>query len=202
MSMPFRKIVCHTIGTNFRQCTKIVSAELGATPAPGAILIRNSICGINASDVNYTNGVYTPGVQPPFDTGFEAAGRVVACGEGVTKLKPGDSVVYSSFGAFAEVMSVDARGAIPIPRAGPEALSLVVSGLTASIALEKVGEVKEKETVLITAAAGATGSYAVQLAKLAGCHVIGTCSSDEKADALANLGCDRSWKPVAAPVLG
>lgn len=83
------------------------------------------------------------------------------------------------------------RGAIPIRKPGPEALSLVVSGLTASIALDKVGEIREKETVLVTAAAGATGSYAVQIAKLAGCHVIGTCSSDEKAEALAQLGCDR-----------
>jgi NADPH-dependent curcumin reductase CurA len=43
-----------------------------------------------------------------------------------------------------------------------------------------VGEIKEKETVLVTAAAGATGSFAVQLAALAGCHVIGTCGSDAK----------------------
>jgi hypothetical protein len=108
-AIPFRKLVCHTIGTNFRQCTKIVSAEMGAKPAAGAVLIRNSICGINASDVNYTNAVYLPGVQPPFDTGFEAVGQVMACGDGVEKLKPGDNVVYSSFGAFTEVMSVDAR---------------------------------------------------------------------------------------------
>mmetsp|Transcript_34504 Transcript_34504/g.55668 ORF Transcript_34504/g.55668 Transcript_34504/m.55668 type:complete len:343 (+) Transcript_34504:49-1077(+) len=191
MATSFRKIVCHTLGTNFRQCTKIVSAELAAKPMPGAVYIRNSICGINASDVNYTNGVYTPGVQPPFDTGFEAVGRVMACGEGVSKIKPGDNVVYSAYGAFSEVMAIDARGAIAIPKAVPEALSLVVSGLTASIALEKVGEIKEKEVVFISAAAGATGSYAVQLAKLAGCHVIGTCSSDDKVEALRKLGCDR-----------
>ena len=43
-----------------------------------------------------------------------------------------------------------------------------------------MGEIKEKETVLVTAAAGATGSFAVQLAALAGCHVIGTCGSDDK----------------------
>lgn len=47
------------------------------------------------------------------------------------------------------------------------------------------------ETVVVTAAAGGTGQFAVQLAKLAGCHVIGTCSTPEKAALLANLGCDR-----------
>ena len=191
MALSFRKIVCHTLGTNFRQCTKIVSAELGPKPAPGSVYVRNTICGINASDVNYTNGVYTPGIQPPFDTGFEAVGHVIACGEGVTRVKPGDNVVYSAFGSFSEVMAVDARGAIAIPEAVPAALSLVVSGLTASIALEQAGELSGKETVLVTAAAGATGSYAVQLAKLAGCHVVGTCSSDDKVEALKKLGCDR-----------
>jgi len=45
--------------------------------------------------------------------------------------------------------------------------------------------------VLVTAAAGGTGQFAVQLAKLAGCHVIGTCSSDSKAEMLKSMGCDR-----------
>ncbi|XP_068674820.1 prostaglandin reductase-3-like isoform X2 [Montipora foliosa] len=54
-----------------------------------------------------------------------------------------------------------------------------------------VGEIKSKETVLITAAAGGTGQFAVQLAKQAGCHVIGTCSTDAKTEFLKSLGCDR-----------
>ena len=50
---------------------------------------------------------------------------------------------------------------------------------------------REGERVLVTAAAGGTGQFAVQLAKLAGCHVIGTCSTDEKVEFLRTLGCDR-----------
>lgn len=65
------------------------------------------------------------------------------------------------------------------------------TGLTASIALEQVGQMKSGQTVLVTAAAGGTGVFAVQLAKLAGNHVIGTCSSDEKIGMLKQLGCDR-----------
>ena len=62
---------------------------------------------------------------------------------------------------------------------------------THPIALDpQVGEIKEKETVLVTAAAGATGSFAVQLAALAGCHVIGTCGSDDKV--LRSPSCLRS----------
>jgi NADPH:quinone reductase-like Zn-dependent oxidoreductase len=189
-SQSFRKLICHTLGTNFRQCTKIVTAQLPA-PAAGTVIVRNQICGVNASDVNYTNGVYAPGVQPPFDTGFEAVGRVERCGEGVTKVKEGDYVVFSAFGAFSERMVLDARAAVPIPKPAPEALSVIVSGLTASIALQHIGKMQPGQKVVVTAAAGATGSYAVQLARLAGCEVIGTCSSDEKAEALRKLGCHR-----------
>jgi len=66
-----------------------------------------------------------------------------------------------------------------------------VSGLTASIALEEAGDLAHDETVLVTAAAGGTGQYAVQLAKQAGNHVIGTCGTEEKAAFLDELGCDR-----------
>ena len=68
------------------------------------------------SAVNYTNGVYAPGVQPPFDTGFEAVGRVERCGEGVSKVKEGDWIAYSAFGAFSELMCLDSRAAVPIPK--------------------------------------------------------------------------------------
>ena len=59
------------------------------------------------------------------------------------------------------------------------------------IALEVAGQLKSGETVLVTAAAGGTGQFAVQLAKLAGCHVIATCGGPEKADMLRLLGVDR-----------
>ena len=63
--------------------------------------------------------------------------------------------------------------------------------MTASISLEKYGNLKPGRKVLVTAAAGGTGQFAVQLAKLAGCHVIGTCSNAEKVEMLRKLGCDR-----------
>ena len=59
------------------------------------------------------------------------------------------------------------------------------------MALEQVGEMGQGETVMVTAAAGGTGHFVVQLAKLAGNHVIGTCGSDAKVDFLRALGCDR-----------
>jgi len=177
------------LGTNFRECTKLQEAALPKL-GPSDILVKNHFLGINASDVNFSSGIYLPGVQPPFDAGFEAIGEVVEAGE-KSSIPVGSPVAYSVYGAFADFKIIDQKSAFPIPNLSVEYLPLLVSGLTASIALERVGELKSKETVLVTAAAGGTGLFAVQLAKLAGNHVIGTVSSTEKVEFLKNLGCDR-----------
>jgi len=130
-------------------------------------------------------------VKPPFDVGFEAIGVIEAKGDQVQKYKVGDPVVFTKYGAFAEYIAVDENSCFAIPSLSPKFLPLMASGLTASISLEQVGQMKSGETVLVTAAAGATGLFAVQLAKLAGNHVIGTVSSDNKSKILKELGCDR-----------
>jgi NADPH-dependent curcumin reductase CurA len=94
-------------------------------------------------------------------------------------------------GAFAENNEVDMAMVVKVPAPTPDALPLIVCGSSASIALEQVGEMKSNETVLVTAAAGGTGQFVVQLAKLAGNHVIGTTSSAAKAEHLKAIGCDR-----------
>ena len=86
---------------------------------------------------------------------------------------------------------VPAKKAMAVPSAKPEFLTLLVSGATAYIALQRLGDLTGGETVLVTAAAGGTGQFAVQFAKRAGCHVVGTCSTDEKAGFLKSIGCDR-----------
>lgn len=148
--------------------------------------------GINASDINYSAGRYDPTVKPPFDAGFEGIGEVVGLGlSASSRFTVGDTVAYFSNGAFAEYMVVPARESVPVPAVKPEFLTLLVSGATAYIALKRLGDLAQGETVLVTAAAGGTGQFAVQFAKQAGCHVIGTCSSNEKAGFLKSIGCDR-----------
>ena len=85
---------------------------------------------------------------------------------------------------------VKAQGLWIVPEAAPEYVGLRISALTSCAMLEETGKLRKGETVLITAAAGGAGHFAVQLAKLAGCTVIGTCSSAEKAAVLRELGCD------------
>ena len=116
---------------------------------------------------------------------------MVATGNECPNHNVGDAVVYMSGGAFSEYTVVPSKHIIPIPKLMAEYVPLMVSGLTASLSLEKLGDLKKGENVLVTAAAGGTGQFAVQLARLAGCHVIGTCSTDKKAEFLRSLGCHR-----------
>uniref|UniRef100_A0A8C6WHI1 15-oxoprostaglandin 13-reductase n=1 Tax=Neogobius melanostomus TaxID=47308 RepID=A0A8C6WHI1_9GOBI len=148
--------------------------------------------GINASDINYSAGRYDPTVKPPFDAGFEGIGEVVGLGLGASSdYTIGDTVAYFRNGAFAEYTIAPAKECIRVPLVKPEFLTLLVSGATAYIALKRLGDLTKGETVLVTAAAGGTGQFAVQFAKQAGCHVIGTCSTNEKAGFLKSIGCDR-----------
>ncbi|KAI7884740.1 alcohol dehydrogenase zinc-binding domain-containing protein [Mucor mucedo] len=196
MSTPqtYRKLQAIAIGSDFRNVTKVTEHsfdELIKSLGPKNILVKNIHLGINASDVNYTNAKYTPGIVPPFDVGFEGIGSVVAVGSEVTNQKVGNFVVYTLFGSFSEYVQVPAETAIPVPAPNPEFVALQTAGITSSLALTFSGRMTTNETVLVTAAAGGAGQIAVQLAKLAGNHVIGTCSSDEKVAMLKGMGCDR-----------
>lgn len=148
--------------------------------------------GINASDINYSAGRYDASVKPPFDVGFEGIGEVVGVGLSASAhFTVGDAVAYFVEGAFAEYSVIPAKKGVRVPAMKPEFLAMLLSGATAHIALKKLGELAEGQTVLVTAAAGGTGQFAVQFAKAAGCHVIGLCSSDTKAGFLKTIGCDR-----------
>ena len=178
---------------------KIVERGL-KRPGPTEIVVRTVYAGINASDINISAGdyeVFTPAnADGSINLGGEFVGEVAAVGSEVDQFRVGDAVAPSAFSGFAEYHTLDvgkpeSAPVAPIPTVTPESLSLLVNGLTASIGLKEVGELQSGERVLITAAAGGVGHYAVQLAKQAGAHVIGTCSTDAKAEFLKGLGCDR-----------
>ncbi|KAH9514474.1 hypothetical protein Btru_025346, partial [Bulinus truncatus] len=185
-----RQLVAKTLGTRFREVTEIVEVP---TPELGAkgVLVKNKYVGINASDINCASGRYDPNGKPPIALGFEGLGEVVAVGpEATTKI--GQTVIYTKFGSFCDYIVIEEAKVIPVPSSDPAFLTLLVSGLTASVSLDKEADLKPGKTVLVTAAAGGTGQFAVQLAKLAGCHVIGTCSSEDKVQFLKGIGCDRA----------
>ncbi len=186
----YKKLVATELTTDFRAAATIVEAPF-PEPGPGDVVVKNEFAGVNATDVNITAGRYDPGASLPFDLGAEASGVIVATGSAVKHVKEGDAVVTFNLGGGYRAYNVlPARHVIPVPAPSPEALTVAVSGLTASIALAVTGRMGKGETVLVTAAAGGTGQYAVQLAKLAGNHVVGTCGTSEKAEFLQSLGCD------------
>lgn len=193
ISKTYKKLVAKQFAQNFKSAIEIIELPI-PEPAPDEIVIRNKFAGINAGfdtllcrgDVSYIN------LTPPFDLGVEAVGEVVAVGNHVKDFQVGDAVVTTvRGGGYREYQAINANLAIKVRQATPEVLTLIPTGVSAMVALEQVGEMKSQEVVLVTAAAGGTGHIAVQLAKLAGNHVIGTCGTDAKVELLQELGCDR-----------
>ncbi|KAK6946122.1 Alcohol dehydrogenase, N-terminal [Dillenia turbinata] len=193
----YEKIVVHTLSPNFRSATSIVRAPLSLPIKPGHVLVKIFYAGVNASDVNYSSGRYFGGSKEekssllPFDAGFEAVGVIAAIGDSVTGLKVGTPAAIMTFGGYAEYMMIPSKYILPVGKPEPEVIAMLTSGLTASIALEKAAQMDTGKVVLVTAAAGGTGQFAVQLAKLAGNNVVATCGGEEKAALLRELGVDR-----------
>lgn len=184
-----RQLIVTKLGNKFREVTELQTKPL-KQPGSGQVVVKTKFVGINASDIIYTSGGYDPNHVPPFIAGLEGIGEIAAVGPDVG-LKVGQAVVILQHGCFADYVTLSEKNVVPVPSEDPSLMSIVLSGLTASISLEKEGDLKAKKKVLVTAAAGGTGQFAVQIAKLAGCHVIGTTSSAEKAAFLKDIGCDR-----------
>jgi NADPH2:quinone reductase len=162
-------------------------------PGPNEALIRVTAAGVNFVDVSQAYGTFAGGPQPPYLAGIEAVGEVIAVGERVTNLEPGAHVtgVGISGGAFAEYMPLPAAAAVPVPEGwtDAQALGLVVNWPTALAALKPLGRIAAGESVLIHAAAGATGQAAVKMAKHYGATVIAVASSSKHAT-VRELGAD------------
>ena len=192
MSLPktYEKLVAVKEAPDLRTACEVQEVDL-KMPLPGDILVKTHYSGVNAADYMMAIGEYVAPTQYPAELGSESIGEVVAVGDGVTNVKVGEHVLTFADGGFTEYFSMKARYAVPVPYSAPEVVSLGISGLTASIALEHTGQMTSGENILVTAAAGGTGNIAVQLAKLAGNTVIGTCGNDDKVAFLQSLGCDR-----------
>ncbi|MEV6872074.1 zinc-binding dehydrogenase [Amycolatopsis sp. NPDC051128] len=176
---------------NGPQDMRLVTDAPVPVPGRGGVLIRVGAAGVNFADISKAHGTFLDGPRPPYVAGFEAAGEVVAVGEAVTGPRPGARVVGVGNGAFAEYMLLPAAAAMPVPAGWTEqeALGLVVNRPTALAALKPLGGLTAGQTVLVHAAAGATGQAAVTMAKHYGATVIATASPGKHETVLA-LGAD------------
>ncbi len=162
-----------------------------ATVYPGGVLIRVEAISIEGGDtLNRWHGALT---SRPHIVGYQAAGEIIAVGEGVTHLKVGQKAVTTNAnGSHAALRAVPARVAWPLPEGMDVKIGAVIPVPfgTAHDCLFEFGHLKSGQTVLIQAGASGVGVAAIQLAKRAGARVLATASSDERLERLKPLGLD------------
>jgi NADPH2:quinone reductase len=159
-------------------------------PGPGQVKVRQAAAGLNFIDVYHRTGLYPH--QMPFTPGVEGAGTVESVGEGVANVKAGDRVAYAGpLGGYAEERLIDAGRLVKLPDAiaFDQAAAMMLQGMTARMLLRAVYPVKSGDTILVHAAAGGVGLILCQWANALGATVIGTVSTEEKAELARAHGC-------------
>lgn len=172
---------------------KLESLEVG-DPGPGQARVRHSYVAVNFIDIYFRTGRYPlPNLAAGSGLGSDAVGVVEAVGDGVTDIKPGDRVGYllGPQGAYSDVRVMPADVLIPLPDGVPDsaAATLMMKGMTAQYLFRQVFPLRGGETILYHAAAGGVGLIACQWAKALGVTMIGTVSTDEKAEIARAHGC-------------
>ena len=153
------------------------------TPGEGEVVVDVVRSGINFADTHQTRNDYLSGQELPLIPGTEVAGttpdgrRVVA---------------LTGTGGYAEKVAVPEAMLIPVPDEvdDEQAAGALVQGLTAMALVNRMARIEPGETIVVEAAAGGTGTLAVQVAKTAGARVIGLASSAEKRELVESLGAD------------
>ncbi|MFD7444841.1 quinone oxidoreductase family protein [Streptomyces sp. NPDC059909] len=161
-------------------------------PGPGEVRIRHVAVGLNFADTYFRTGLYP--VRLPDGIGVEASGVVEAVGEGVTHVAEGDRVTYtgSPLGAYSTERVMPASHLIKLPDdiSCETAAAMTMRGLTSAYLLRRIHPLKAGDTVLLHAAAGGVGLIVSQWARLLGITVIGTVSSEQKAELARAHGCE------------
>ena len=179
----------HTIGGP--ECLQREEVRLAA-PGPGEARVRHEAVGLNFIDIYHRTGLY-PLPALPATLGMEAAGAVVAVGEGVSEVAVGDRVAYAGppVGAYAEERLIPGHRLVRLPEAidTRQAAAMMLKGMTAQYLLRSTFRVEPGQTILLHAAAGGAGLIICQWARHLGATVIGTVGSPEKAELAHAHGC-------------
>jgi NADPH:quinone reductase len=162
-------------------------------PGPGQVRLRQMAAGLNYVDVYHRTGYYS---QPlPFIPGVEGAGTVEAIGQGVHGLKIGARVAYAGpAGGYSEVRLIEADRLVRLPDriSFDQAAAMMLQGMTAEVLIRRVYPVKAGDLILVHAAAGGTGLILCQWAAALGATVIGTVSTEAKAELAHAHGCQHT----------
>jgi NADPH:quinone reductase-like Zn-dependent oxidoreductase len=187
------KVVVHRSGSYDR-----LGIETAPTPKPGPreVLIDVRASGVNYADVIVRMGLYASAkelVGWPITPGFEVAGVVSAVGSEVDDLEVGTRVLaVTLFGGYASKLVAPRHQVFPIPDSLSfvEAASIPAVALTAHFALFELAHPRKGAKVLIHSAAGGVGLSLVQMAKIAGCEVVGVVGGSHKVETARAHGCD------------
>jgi NADPH2:quinone reductase len=181
-----RIIVTHYGGPDALQ----VVEEECPKPGAGEVRVRVLAAGVALPDILAREGVHPETPRVPFTPGWDLVGVVDRLGEGVTGIEPDQIIAAMPIsGAYAEFVCLPQRELVPVPPGldAAEAVCLVLNYITAYQMLHRSAKVKAGQRVLIHGAAGGVGSALLQLGRLAGLEMYGTCSS-RGAQAVRDLG--------------
>jgi len=159
-------------------------------PKAGEARVKVLAAGVSLPDLMMREGVHPETPTLPFTPGWDLVGMVDRLGEGTSGLEPNRMVAaLPIFGAYAEYVCLPERELVPVPPGldAAEAVSLVLNYVTAYQMLHRSAKVERSQRVLIHGAAGGVGSALLQLGRLAGLEMYGTCSP-RAASAVSDLG--------------
>lgn len=158
-------------------------------PGPGQALVKLAASGVNFIDVYFRTGLYK--ADSPITLGSEGAGTVERVGADVSDVAPGDRVAYAmARGSYAEYATVPAAQLVKLPDAVDfvTAAGVMLQGMTAHYLTRSTYALKSGDTCLVHAAAGGAGGMIVQMARALGARVIGTTSTEAKAEVACAAG--------------
>jgi NADPH:quinone reductase-like Zn-dependent oxidoreductase len=168
---------------------RVVEEECPA-PKHGEVRVRVLAAGVSLPDLMMREGIHPETPPLPFTPGWDLIGVVDRLGDGSSGIELGQRVAALPIsGAYAEFVCLPHRALVPVPSGldAAEAVSLVLNYVTAYQMLHRSARVRPGQRVLIHGAAGGVGSALLQLGRLAGLEMYGTCSS-RGASAVAELG--------------
>ena len=181
-----RVIVTHYGGPDALQILEDECPE----PKHGEVRVRVLAAGVALPDILAREGVHPETPPVPFTPGWDLVGVVERLGDGISGIEPGQVVAALPIhGAYAEFVCLPPRELVPVPSGvdAAEAVSLVLNYITAHQMLHRSAKVRPGQRALIHGAAGGVGTALLQLGRLAGLEMYGTCSS-RGASAVSDLG--------------
>jgi NADPH2:quinone reductase len=171
-----RVVVAHYGGPDELRLVEEECAE----PRRGEVRVRVLAAGVSLPDVMMREGMHPETPKLPFTPGWDLVGVVDRVGDGVSAIEPGQLVAALPIhGGYAQYVCLPQRELVPVPPGldAAEAVSLILNYVTAYQMLHRSARVKAGQRVLIHGASGGVGTALLQLGRLAGLEMYGTCSS-------------------------